>query len=66
MTADELQEQEWDKEFEAAARRPLRERFKYAFNYAQERKIVVEDFPVCHPDDIIASKRAANRKKDRE
>jgi hypothetical protein len=23
-------------------------------------------FPVCHPDDIIASKVAANRPKDRE
>jgi len=22
--------------------------------------------PVCHPDDVIASKRAANREKDRE
>jgi hypothetical protein len=27
---------------------------------------MVEGFPVCHPDDIIASKVAANRTKDRE
>lgn len=26
----------------------------------------VEGFPVCHPDDIIRSKEAANRVKDRE
>jgi hypothetical protein len=25
-----------------------------------------ESFPVCHIDDIIASKAAANRRKDRE
>jgi hypothetical protein len=28
--------------------------------------VVVDGFPVCHPDDIIASKVAANRVKDRE
>jgi len=26
----------------------------------------VEGFPVCHLDDIIASKAATNRQKDRE
>jgi hypothetical protein len=26
----------------------------------------VEGFPVCHIDDIIASKAAANRQRDRE
>jgi hypothetical protein len=30
------------------------------------RHVEVEGFPVCHPDDIIASKQAANRAKDRE
>lgn len=35
-------------------------------NEAWERRIEVEGFPVCHIDDIIASKKAANRKKDRE
>jgi hypothetical protein len=36
------------------------------FDEAWERRVEVEGFPVCHPDDIIASKRAANRTKDRE
>jgi hypothetical protein len=37
-----------------------------AFGHAWARHVEVEGFPVCHPDDIIASKRAANRVKDRE
>jgi len=36
------------------------------FEDAWRRRIEVEGFPVCHLDDIIASKRAANRRKDRE
>ena len=36
------------------------------FADAWARRIDVEGFPVCHPDDIIASKTAANRVKDRE
>lgn len=36
------------------------------FEDAWNRRVVVEGFPVCHPDDIIASKEAANRAKDRE
>ena len=36
------------------------------FSAAWGRRVDVEGFPVCHPDDIIASKRAANRAKDRE
>lgn len=36
------------------------------FPKAWERRIDVEGFPVCHPDDIIASKEAAGRTKDRE
>ena len=36
------------------------------FADAWTRRIDVEGFPVCHPDDIIASKAAANRVKDRE
>lgn len=36
------------------------------FNRAWSRRVEVEGFPVCHPDDIIASKVAANRLKDRE
>jgi hypothetical protein len=36
------------------------------FADAWQRRVVVEGFPVCHLDDIIASKVAANRAKDRE
>ncbi|MEM6393103.1 MAG: hypothetical protein AAF797_10055 [Planctomycetota bacterium] len=35
------------------------------FEEAWARRIDVEGFPVCHPDDIIASKEAAGRAKDR-
>ena len=37
-----------------------------SFANAWKRRVDVERFPVCHPDDIIASKVAANRAKDRE
>ena len=33
---------------------------------AWQRHVDVEGFPVCHPDDIIASKEATGRAKDRE
>ena len=36
------------------------------FEDAWARRVEVEGFPVCHLDDIIASKRAANRQKDRQ
>ncbi len=36
------------------------------FESAWKRRVEVEGFPVCHPDDIIASKEAADRLKDRE
>ena len=36
------------------------------FEDAWKRRIEVEGFPVCHIDDIIASKVATNRQKDRE
>jgi hypothetical protein len=36
------------------------------FSDAWARHVDVEGFPVCHPDDIIASKAATNRVKDRE
>lgn len=38
------------------------ERFADAWN----RRVEVDGFPVCHIDDIIASKKATNRVKDRE
>ena len=36
------------------------------FEDAWQRHVEVEGFPVCHIDDIIASKAATNRDKDRE
>jgi len=36
------------------------------FEDAWQRRVEVEGFAVCHPDDIIASKAAANRQKDHE
>ena len=36
------------------------------FEDAWRRRIDVEGFPVCHLDDIIASKEATGRPKDRE
>jgi len=36
------------------------------FEDAWKRHVQTEGFPVCHPDDIIASKLAAGRLKDRE
>jgi hypothetical protein len=36
------------------------------FEEAWGRHVEVEGFPVCHIDDIIASKAATNRQKDRE
>jgi len=36
------------------------------FEDAWQRHVDVEGFPVCHVDDIIASKAASNRQKDRE
>lgn len=36
------------------------------FEDAWRRHVDVEGFPVCHPDDIIASKEATGRAKDRE
>ena len=36
------------------------------FEDAWRRRVEVEGFPVCHIDDIIASKAAADRVKDRD
>ncbi len=36
------------------------------FDDAWKRHLEIEGFPLCHLDDIIASKRAANRRKDIE
>lgn len=37
-----------------------------SFQVAWERHLEIQGIPVCHLDDIIASKQAANRAKDRE
>lgn len=36
------------------------------FDDAWQRRVEIDGFPVCHIDDIIASKLATNRRKDRE
>lgn len=36
------------------------------FDEAWPRRVIVEGFPVCHLNDIIASKQATGRVKDRE
>ncbi len=36
------------------------------FDDAYRRRVEIEGFPVCHIDDIIRSKREANRVRDRE
>jgi hypothetical protein len=36
------------------------------FEDAWQKRVEVEGFPVCHLDDIIASKEATGRQKDRE
>lgn len=36
------------------------------FEEAWERRVEIEGFPVCHIDDIVGSKQAANRQKDKE
>ncbi len=37
-----------------------------SFRKAWDRRVEVEGYPVCHLDDVIASKEAANQVKDRE
>jgi hypothetical protein len=37
-----------------------------SFEEAEARSLTIEGLPVCHPDDIIRSKEAAGRQKDRE
>ncbi len=36
------------------------------FDDARTRRVEVEGFPVCSIDDILAIRRAANRRKDRD
>jgi hypothetical protein len=44
----------------------LRQMVIERFEDAWSRQPDVKDFPVCHIDDIIASKEAAGRERDRE
>jgi hypothetical protein len=41
-------------------------RYLFRFDDAWRRRVDVDGFPVCHIDDVIASKAATNRAKDRE
>jgi hypothetical protein len=36
------------------------------FDDAWKRRVDIEGFPVCNIDDIVSSKQAANRRKDKE
>lgn len=72
MTADQTEEIVRGKDFVQLKNGPFDldivfapdgiERFQDAFR----RRVEVEGFPVCSIDDIIASKEASNRAKDRE
>jgi hypothetical protein len=53
------------KRFEYAQAEEIRNAFDH-HGVRYLRRVEVEGFPVCHPDDIIRSKVTANRVKDRE
>jgi hypothetical protein len=72
LTPEQAQEVERGKDFVQLKNGPFDLDLIFApdgierFADAWSRHIDVEGFPVCHPDDIIASKEAARRQKDRE
>jgi hypothetical protein len=72
LTADQAQDIERGKDFVQLKNGPFDLDLIFApdgierFEDAWQRHVEVEGFPVCHPDDIIASKAATNRVKDRE
>ena len=72
LTSDEAAEIERGKDFVQLKNGPFDLDLVFApdgierFEDAWGRHVDVEGFPVCHLDDIIASKEAANREKDRE
>ena len=72
LTAEEVAQVERGKDFIQLKNGPFDLDLIFApdgierFEDAWSRRVEVEGFPVCHPDDIIASKKAANRAKDRE
>jgi len=72
LTADQAAEIERGKDFVQLKNGPFDLDLVFApdgiedFEQAWRRRVDVEGFPVCHPDDIIRSKEAAGRVKDRE
>jgi hypothetical protein len=72
LTEDEAQEVRRGKDFIQLKNGPFDLDLIFApdgidsFSKAWSRHVEIEGFPVCHPDDIIASKVASNRAKDRE
>jgi len=72
LTGDEMKDIECGKDFVQLKNGPFDLDLIFApdgierFEDAWARHIDVEGFQVCHPDDIIASKEAAGRQKDRE
>lgn len=72
LTAAESAEVERGKDFVQLKNGPFDVDIVYApdgierFSDAWKRRVEVEGFPVCHLDDIIASKTAAKRPKDVE
>lgn len=72
LTEDQMSEIERGKDFVQLKNGPFDLDLIFApdgierFEQAWQRHIDVEGFPVCHLDDIIASKEAAHRAKDQE
>ena len=72
MTEDRARDLERGKDFVQLKNGPFDVDIVFApdgiegFAGAWRRRVEVEGFPVCHIDDIIASKAAANRVKDQE
>ena len=72
LTEEQCEDLQRDKDFVQLKNGPFDLDVIYApdgiesFADAWKRHVEVEGFPVCHIDDIIASKEAANRVRDRE
>ena len=72
LTAEQRRDVERGKDFVQLKNGPFDLDLIYApdgidhFAGAWKRHVEIEGFPVCHIDDIIASKEAANRVRDRE
>jgi hypothetical protein len=58
MEPDEAQRKQWEAEFEAAAKRPLRQRFRYAF--IRTYKPVLDDAPYRSFDTTAAYRAWCN------